>query len=438
MRRPRRRHGLLIVDDQLTIGASVAARDAPLAERMRPRTLDEVVGQPQLTAADAPLRVALASGAPHSMVLWGPPGTGKTTIALCVAAAVDARVEQLNAVTDGIKELRAVIARAEAHRATGGRSLLFIDEIARWNKAQQDALLPYVEDGTVVLVGSTTENPGFELNRALVSRLQVHVVLPLQDEDLAELARRALGDAERGAGIPPGDPRPPYALAADALDHLLLVSDGDARRLLGTLERAVQLVPEGGELDVAVLERAAGRRAVAYDKGGDEHYAVTSAFIKSIRGSSPDAALYWLARMEAGGEAPEFVARRLVIAASEEVGTAASGALAVAVAGMQAVKMIGSPECWLSLAHVTAYLARAPKSWAAYEGLGAARRLVAERPHFPVPDHLRNPTTQLAREQGHGEGYVHASQAGAEEVRFLPPELEGSSIYRPSGNGQDL
>jgi putative ATPase len=425
------------VDDQLTLGASATQRNRPLAERMRPRTLDEVVGQPQLTAADGPLRVALAGGAPHSMVLWGPPGTGKTTIALCVAREVDAEVEQLNAVTDGIKELRAVITRAEQRRGVGGRTLLFIDEIARWNKAQQDALLPYVENGTVVLVGSTTENPGFELNRALVSRLQVHVVLPLQDEDLAELGRRAFSDAERGVGIPDGDPRPAYALDADALEHLLLTSNGDARRLLGTIERAAQLTPGGGAIDLATIEKAVGRRAVSYDKGADEHYAVISAFIKSIRGSDPDAALYWLARMEAGGEAPEFVARRLVISASEEVGTAASGALTVAVSGMQAVKMIGPPECWLHLAHVTAYLARAPKSWASYQGLGAARRLVAERPHYPVPAHLRNPTTALDRRLGHGEGYIHASQPGGENVEFLPPELNNETIYRPSGNGQD-
>ena len=425
------------VDQQLSIGASVAARHLPLAERMRPRTLDEVVGQPQLTAPDSPLRVALSSGVPHSMVLWGPPGTGKTTIALCVAKAVDAEVEQLNAVTDGIKELRAVITRAEQRRDIGGRTLLFIDEIARWNKAQQDALLPYVENGTVVLVGSTTENPGFELNRALVSRLQVHVVLPLQEQDLAELASRALADPDRGVGVPPGDERPPYELEAAALEHLLLVSGGDARRLLGTVERAAQLTPAGGVIDTTTVEKAAGRRAVSYDKGADEHYAVISAFIKSIRGSDPDAALYWLARMEAGGEDPVFIARRLVIAASEEVGTAAAGALTIAVSGMQAVKMIGPPECWLQLAHVTAYLARAPKSWAAYQGLGAARKLVEGRPHYAVPAHLRNPATALDRQQGHGEGYVHASQAGGQDVEFLPPELKGERIYTPSGNGQD-
>jgi putative ATPase len=428
---------VVAVDDQLTLGSAVSQAHRPLAERMRPRTLDEVVGQPQLTAPDAPLRVALATGAPHSMVLWGPPGTGKTTIALCVAREVDAEVEQLNAVTDGIKDLRAVIDRAQQRRSTGGRTLLFIDEIARWNKAQQDALLPYVEDGTVVLVGSTTENPGFELNRALVSRLQVHVVLPLEDGDLAELAHRALADAQRGVGIPAGDDRPPYTLAPDALAHLLLTANGDARRLLGTIERAAQLVPGGGAIDQATIERAAGRRAVSYDKGADEHYAVISAFIKSIRGSDPDAALYWLARMEAGGEDPEFVARRLVISASEEIGTAASGALTVAVSGMQAVKMIGPPECWLHLAHVTAYLARAPKSWASYQGLAAARRLVAERPHYPVPAHLRNATTALDRRMGVGEGYVHASQPGGEAIEFLPSELRGTVVYRPSGNGQD-
>jgi putative ATPase len=353
------------------------------------------------------------------MVLWGPPGTGKTTIALCVAKEVDAEVEQLNAVTDGIKELRAVIGRAEQRRGMGGRTLLFIDEIARWNKAQQDALLPYVENGTVVLVGSTTENPGFELNRALVSRLQVHVVLPLQDEDLTELAHRALTDATRGVGIPADDPRPPYALEPAAAEHLLLTSNGDARRLLGTVERAAQLTPDGGLIALATVEKAVGQRAVSYDKGADEHYAIISAFIKSIRGSDPDAALYWLARMEAGGEAPEFIARRL------------------AVSGMQAVKMIGPPECWLHLAHVTAYLARAPKSWAAYQGLGAARKLVAERPHYPVPAHLRNPTTALDRKLGHGQGYVHASQPGSDAVEFLPPELKDAEIYTPSGNGQD-
>jgi len=424
------------VDEQLTIGATLASRHVPLAERMRPRTLDEVVGQPKLTSPDSPLRVALATGVPHSMVLWGPPGTGKTTIALCIAAAVDADAEQLNAVTDGIKELRGVIARAEQRRALGRQTLLFIDEIGRWNKAQQDALLPYVENGVIVLVGSTTANPGFDLNNALVSRLQVHVVEPLSDEDLAVLARRALTDVEHGVGIPASDQRPPYELAGDALAHLLLVSDGDARRMLGIIERAAQLTP-GGVIDLATVERAAARRAVHYDKGGDEHYAVISAFIKSIRGSDADAALYWLARMEAGGEDPLFIARRLVIAASEEVGTAAPGALTVAVSGMQAVTMIGEPECWLTLAHVTAYLARSPKSWAAYQGLNTARKLVGDRPHYPVPVHLRNATTKLDRERGFGEGYVHASREGGAEVEFLPAQLRDARIYKPSGNGQD-
>ena len=358
-------------------------------------------------------------------------------MALCVANAVDATVEHLNAVTDGIKDLRAVIARAATHRRAGCQTLLFIDEIARWNKAQQDALLPYVENGEVVLVGSTTENPGFELTRALVSRLHVYVVLPLENADLAELAERALRDADRGVGIPAGDERPPYALSDSALKHLLLVSGGDARRLLGTIERMTQLTPGGGVIDLATSERAAGQRAVSYDKGGDEHYAVVSAFTKSIRGSDPSAALYWLARMQAGGEDPLFIARRLVIAASEDVGTAAAGALTVAVSGMQAVKMIGPPECWLQLAHVTAYLARAPKSWATSRGLRLAQKLVAEHPQYPVPAHLRNAPNDFAREQGHGRGYVHASMPGGNEIAFLPRELQRARIYVPSGNGHD-
>jgi putative ATPase len=421
------------MEQQLTLGGAAGGPSAPLAERMRPESLDAVVGQPQLTGPGSPLRVGLAAGAPGSMILWGPPGTGKTTIALCVAREVDFEFEQLNAVTDGIKELRAVIDRSASRRATGQRTLLFIDEIARWNKSQQDALLPYVEDGTVLLVGATTENPGFELNRALVSRVQVHIVLPLSDPDLSELADRALTDPDHGVGVPAN----PFSLSAEAREHLLLVSNGDARRLLGIIEAAAVLQSGGGELALETLERAAGRRAVSYDKGADEHYAIISAFIKSIRGSDADGALYWLARMEAGGESPEFVARRLVISASEEIGVAASGALAVAVAGMQAVKMIGPPECWINLAHVTAYLARSPKSWAAYQGLAAARTLVAERPHYPVPAHLRNPTTALDRTLGLGEGYIHASQPGGDAVAFLPPELMGEPIYRPSENGQD-
>jgi putative ATPase len=412
-------------------------RHVPLADRMRPRSLDEVIGQPQLTAEDAPLRRAVADQALGSIVLWGPPGTGKTTIALCLARDMEAHFEQLNAVTDGIKELREIIKRADSHRSAGEKTLLFIDEIARWNKAQQDALLPYVENGTVILVGATTEHPSYELNRALLSRLQVHKLVPLSEQALRLIADRALRDVKRGVGIAIDSGLEEYSLTDEAATQLLLVADGDARRLLGIIERAAQLLPDGGPISLDVIENASGSRAHAYDKGKDEHYATVSAFIKSIRGSDVDAAIYWLARMRAGGEDPVFVARRLVIAASEEVGVAASGALAVAVAGMQAVQMVGPPECWINLAHVTAYLARAPKSWASYQALGYAGQVIDKYPNYPVPMVLRNPSNTLDREAGMGKDYIHASKPGSETVEFLPPELKGLKIYKPSGNGQD-
>jgi putative ATPase len=415
---------------------ALALVNAPLAERMRPRSLDEVVGQPQLTANDSSLRRGLGQGQLSSAVLWGPPGTGKTTIALCLAREVDAVFEQLNAVVDGIKELRAIIERASARRAKGERTLLFIDEIARWNKSQQDALLPLVEKGIVILVGATTAHPSYNLNSALLSRLRVHTLRPLGEVDLLALADKALTDVKRGVGIPIDDTeRESYSLSKEASAHLLLLAEGDARKMLGIIEEVARS-KSGGVIEVADVEAAAGARVLAYDSV-DEHYATVSAFIKSIRHSDVDAALYYLARMEAGGEDPVFIARRLMISASEEVGTAASGALAVAVAGAEAVARVGPPECWLNLAHVTAYLARSPKSWAAYQGLQAARAAVAERPHYPIPAQMRNPANALARAAGHGRDYVHASKVGGTEIECLPPELRNWRAYRPSGNGQD-
>ncbi|MGI8559107.1 MAG: replication-associated recombination protein A [Solirubrobacteraceae bacterium] len=398
-------------------GAPLAVADAPLADRMRPRTLDEVVGQPELTAPGSPLRAAIEAGEPRSLILWGPPGVGKTTIARAIAEQATAAFEQLNAVTDGIKDLRAVIERAR-HRPT----LLFIDEIARWNKSQQDALLPHVESGRVILVGATTEHPGREINNALMSRLKLFTLRALDDAALDQIADRALTDAGRGLGAHS------YTLADDAREHIRLVAAGDARVVLNALEAAGVLIPEGGEITLALAQQATGSRRLAHDKAGEQHYDLISALIKSVRGSAVDASLYWLARLEAGGEDPAFVARRLVVSASEEIGLAAPGALAIAVAGYEAVKNIGPPECWINLAAVAAYLASCPKSWAAYDGWRAAQELVAVQPAFRVPDQLRNATTQIDRAAGAGQGYLHASRPGGEEIEFLPSELRGTRI----------
>jgi putative ATPase len=396
---------------------------APLADRMRPRTLDEIVGQDPLTAEGAPLRAAIASGQPHSLILWGPPGVGKTTIARAIATSSEATYEQLNAVTDGIKDLRAVIERAEQRQRLRRRTLLFVDEVARWNKAQQDALLPYVESGVVVLVGATTEHPGREINKALMSRLKLYTLSTLSEAALREIARRALTDPERGVAVEMSPGAAPLTLDEDAMEHLLLHAGGDARMLLNGIEAAAALLPDGGEIDLELAQRATGSRRLAHDRAGEMHYDLASALIKSIRGSDADATLYWLARLEAGGEDPAFVARRLVISSSEEIGLAAPGALAVAMAGYEAVKSIGPPECWINLAAVATYLARCPKSWASYQGWHRAQQLVADTPAHPVPPQLRNATTAIDEQAGAGKGYVHASQPGGDKVAFLPDEL---------------
>lgn len=399
---------------------------APLAERMRPRSLDEVIGQ-DIAAEGSALRQALASGRPHSMIFWGPPGTGKTTIAKALASEVDADFEQLSAVTSGIKDLRAVIARADERREAGRRTLLFIDEIHRWNKSQQDALLPHVESGEIILAGATTENPGVEVNRALMSRSKLYRLEALDDAAVEDLVRAALSD-ERGLT---GETEP-YRLSQEAMNLLLLHANGDARAALNGLEAASSLRSEGGEIGIAEMEAGLGRRQPAYDKNGDEHYDTVSAFIKSIRGGDVDASLYYLARMEAGGEDPKFIARRLVISASEDIGLARPGALAIATAGYDAVTQIGPPECFINLAEVTAYLASCPKSWASYKGLNRARELVRDHPHYPIPAQLRNPSNKLTQGLGYGKGYVHASAGkAAEAVEFLPDELKGARIYRP-------
>lgn len=412
------------------LGESVATGKAPLADRMRPETLDQVVGQPQLTGERALLARSIRDGRPYSFVLYGPPGTGKTTIAMAAARGFGLAFEQLNAVTDGVKDLREVVARAKDRRRLGEGTLLFVDEVARWSKSQQDALLPYVENGTVVLIGATTENPGFELNRALRSRLKIELVRALDDGDLSELIDRALTDARRGLGDLS------LTLSDAARAALLQHSDGDARAVLTGLDYVATMSDPGDEIDEDRMLEALGARSYP---GRTEHYDLASALIKSIRGSDPDAALYWLARMEATGEEPRFVARRLLISAGEEVGLAAPGALAVANAGFEATMNLGPPECWIILAEVACYLAVSPKSWASYMGLHAARRIVAEHPSYPVPLALRNETDEVSRMEGAGKGYTHASKLppASDAVRFLPPELQDSATYSQYRRGTE-
>lgn len=419
------------MDDQLGLGESVAARNAPLADRMRPRTLAEIVGQPQLTGERALLARAITDRKPYSFVLYGPPGTGKTTIAMAAARGFGLAFEQLNAVTDGVKELREVVARSKQRRSVGEGSLVFVDEVSRWSKSQQDALLPYVENATIVLIGATTENPGFELNRALRSRLKIEHVRSLTVVDLGELIDRALADRDRGLGDKA------LSLSPDARAALLSHSDGDARAVLTGLDYAATLADPGSEISEAVMLEGLGARAFP---GRTEHYDVASALIKSIRGSDPDAALYWLARMEASGEEPRFVARRLLISAAEEVGMAAPGALAVANAGFEAVMNLGPPECWLVLAEVACYLATCPKSWASYKGLAEARRLVAEHPAYPVPLALRNAGDDVSKAEGAGRGYRHASELapGDGSLTFLPSELRDARLYSAHRRGTEV
>jgi putative ATPase len=416
-------------EGQTSLFGTDASASAPLAHRMRPRTLDEYLGQDHLVGADRPLRKLLASDHLPSLILWGPPGSGKTTLAKLIAGSTKAHFVSFSAVTGGVAELRVLIKEARDRRRLGKRTLLFIDEIHRFNKGQQDAFLPHVEDGTVILIGATTENPSFELNGALLSRARVLVLEPLGAEAIAHLLRRAWTDPERGLG------RAPEELHGDTLDVLVEFANGDARAALNALEITSSLGSPGPEELVQALQR----RAVPYDKSGEQHYDLISAFIKTVRGSDPDAALYWLARMLEGGEDPVFIARRLLILASEDVGNADPRGIMVAVAGMQAVQALGMPEARLTLAQVTTYLAAAPKSNAAYQGIGEALELVRKAPLQPVPLHLRNAPTRLMKDLGYGSEYryPHDFPGGYVAQSYWPEGMKPRRLYRPKDIGDE-
>ncbi|HEV2740651.1 MAG TPA: replication-associated recombination protein A [Candidatus Elarobacter sp.] len=395
----------------------------PLAARMRPQTLDEFVGQEQIVGPGRALRRAIESDQAPSMILWGPPGTGKTTLARIIAQQTGAHFAGLSAVSAGVADLRRVVADAQKLRAAGRRTVLFIDEIHRFNKAQQDAVLPYVEDGTVTLIGATTENPSFEVNSALLSRSRVFVLKSLADDDVRTLIERALHDEERGLG------KQQIELTPDALDALVNLANGDARSALSTLEFASSSAPKRDDgarvVDVQTIADALQRRATGYDKGGDAHYDTISAFIKTIRGSDPDAAVYWLARMIDAGEDPLFIARRLVILASEDVGLADPHALPLAMAAQQAVHFVGMPEGFFPLAHAVLYLATAPKSNTVGRAYGAALHDVEATRNDPIPLHLRNAPTKLMKNLGYGEGYryAHSDYADMDAEGDLPPAV---------------
>jgi putative ATPase len=410
---------------------AAAAAAQPLAARMRPRSLDEFAGQDHLLAPGLPLRESIEKGTVGSMVFWGPPGTGKTTLARLIARYTDREFVAFSAVTEGVPRVREIVREAEDRLEMGRGTILFADEIHRFNKAQQDAFLPHVEAGTITLIGATTENPSFEINGALLSRVRVFVLRALSPADITALVRRALSDAERGLGA--------VGLTVDdeAVALLARDADGDARRALTILEAAADHVGTGGHITEVVVREAAQLRFSHYDKGGEETYNILSAFHKSLRGSDPQAALYWMARMLDGGQDPMVIFRRAIAMAAEDIGLADPEALKLAVAARDAYHMLGAPEGYLPLSQMVIYLATAPKSNSSYRALNAAFEAAQAHPAAQVPLHIRNAPTRLMKELGYHEGYQYAHNVPEAYIPqvYLPDELAGTTFYEPGPFG---